>query len=75
MRRRDTLPAMKVFLGITGATMLALVLYGLLTRRSLVPDLVPTGTPDAWLHGVLAVTMLVASAFRSRKRRTPLGSA
>ncbi|MEU4293161.1 DUF4383 domain-containing protein [Kribbella sp. NPDC026596] len=62
------------FLAITGGVMVALLLYGALDQTPLIPDLVPTGKADTWLHAILAVTMLVASTLRSRKRRASLGS-
>jgi hypothetical protein len=58
----------RMFLASTGGVMLALVLYGMVDRTPLIPDLVPTGAADTWLHAILAITMFVAGTVRTKKR-------
>ncbi|WP_165949548.1 DUF4383 domain-containing protein [Kribbella turkmenica] len=56
------------FLAVTGAALLALVLYGQLDRTPIVADLVPVGTADTWLHLLLALTMIVAAGHGAATR-------
>lgn len=47
---------------ITGASMIALAVYGQLSDTPALRQLVPTSEPDAWLHLVLGAAMLGATA-------------
>ncbi|GAA1579810.1 hypothetical protein GCM10009789_36960 [Kribbella sancticallisti] len=51
-------------LAIAGTSIIALVVYGRLDHTPAFSDLVPTGTADAWLHFVLGLAMLGATAAR-----------
>ncbi|MFI7067952.1 DUF4383 domain-containing protein [Kribbella sp. NPDC050124] len=60
----------RLFLGVTGAVFIALVLYGQLDDTPVVPDLVPTNTADAWLHTLLALTMITAAVHGAVRQRS-----
>ncbi len=55
------------YLATTGATLLLLVLYGLIRDDPLIPGLIPAESADAWLHVALAATMLIACFVRPER--------
>jgi hypothetical protein len=57
------------FLLVVGLLLVALVLYGQLDKRPVVPDLVPVNAEDAWLHSLLALTMFIAALTRPKRQQ------
>ncbi|MFG1912536.1 DUF4383 domain-containing protein [Kribbella sp. NPDC048928] len=64
----------RTLLSICGVAMIAIAVYGQLDSSPPLPQLVPTGTADAWLHIALGSTMLAATAAGHIHRRTASNS-
>ncbi|HET6741631.1 MAG TPA: DUF4383 domain-containing protein [Kribbella sp.] len=60
----------RTLLSICGVVMIAIAGYGQLDSSPALPQLVPTGTADGWLHIVLGSAMLAATAVGRIHRRT-----
>jgi hypothetical protein len=60
----------RTFLVTTGTALVMLVIYGQVDSTPVIPDLVPVGTADTWLHLLLALAMIVAAVLRSRTDRS-----
>lgn len=59
----------RTFLAITAAVLLTLVLYGQLDSTPVGAGLVPVGTANSWLYTLLALSMIVAAGFSTRRLR------
>lgn len=59
----------RTFLAVAGALMMLLVLYGQIDSTPVIPDLVPIGKADTWLHSVLALTMILTAGLASTRNR------
>jgi len=62
----------RVFLAAAGIAMVTVVVFGQIGGPRLVPDLVPVGAADTWLHTVLAVAMLAGAVLPTGRPRKPL---